>query len=175
MLGVDLVGSRRIWPAQVGWLVGLDGSRRIQTDRVDDHGASDRKPDGKASSFREASGTPDRVNRLTAGPRPSRLVLGQLPLELAPPFHPRALTELLQLEQLTELDLPFSLGLTTGRKREPLGPFHGLPHRHHPKNPVDGDDRPWPRRRGRRSRYARRWRTCPERPRRSNAAPPGPG
>jgi hypothetical protein len=58
MLGVDLVGSRWIWPAQVGWLVGLDGSRRIQTDRVDDHGASDRKPDGKASSFREASGTP---------------------------------------------------------------------------------------------------------------------
>jgi hypothetical protein len=26
MLGVDLDGSRRIWPAHVGWPVGLDGS-----------------------------------------------------------------------------------------------------------------------------------------------------
>jgi len=53
MLGVDLDGSRRIEPAHVGWPVGLDGSRRIQTDRLDDHrddqGASDRKSDGKAS------------------------------------------------------------------------------------------------------------------------------
>jgi hypothetical protein len=32
MLGVDLDGSRRIWPAHVGWPVGLDGSRRIQKD-----------------------------------------------------------------------------------------------------------------------------------------------
>jgi hypothetical protein len=29
MLGVDLDGSRRIWPAHVGCLVGPDGSRRI--------------------------------------------------------------------------------------------------------------------------------------------------
>jgi hypothetical protein len=29
MLGVGLVGSRRIWPAQVGWPVGPDGYRRI--------------------------------------------------------------------------------------------------------------------------------------------------
>jgi hypothetical protein len=55
MLGVDLVGSRRIWPAHVGYLVGPDGSRRIQTDRLDDQmddqGASDRTSDAKASAF----------------------------------------------------------------------------------------------------------------------------
>jgi hypothetical protein len=53
MLGVDLVGSRRIEPAHVGWPVGPDGSRRIQKDRLDDHrddqGASDRKSDAKVS------------------------------------------------------------------------------------------------------------------------------
>jgi hypothetical protein len=37
MLGVGLVGSRPIEPAHVGCLVGPDGSRRIQTDRLDDH------------------------------------------------------------------------------------------------------------------------------------------
>jgi uncharacterized glyoxalase superfamily protein PhnB len=36
MLGVDLVGSRRIQPAHVECLVGPDGSRRIQKDRLDD-------------------------------------------------------------------------------------------------------------------------------------------
>jgi hypothetical protein len=35
MLGIDLVGSRRIWAAQVGCPVGPDGSRRIQTDRLE--------------------------------------------------------------------------------------------------------------------------------------------
>ena len=69
---------------------------------------------------------PDRVDRLTAGPRSSRLLPGQLPFELAPSFDRRALTELLQLEQLAGLDLPFGLGLTAGLKREPLGPFDGL-------------------------------------------------
>jgi hypothetical protein len=53
MLGVGLDGSRRIWPAYVGWLVGPDGSRRIQKDRLDDQtddqGVSDRESDGKAS------------------------------------------------------------------------------------------------------------------------------
>ena len=46
MLGVDLDGYRRIEPAHVGWPVGLDGSRRIQKDRLDDQtddqGLSDR-------------------------------------------------------------------------------------------------------------------------------------
>jgi hypothetical protein len=37
MLGVDPVGSRRIEPAQVGCLVGPDGSCQIQKDRLDDH------------------------------------------------------------------------------------------------------------------------------------------
>jgi hypothetical protein len=53
MLGVDLVGSRRIEAAHVGWPVGLDGSRRVQTDRLDDQmddqGASDKESDAKAS------------------------------------------------------------------------------------------------------------------------------
>jgi hypothetical protein len=53
ILGVDLVGSRRIWPAHVGCLVGPDGSRRNQKDRLDDQtddqSASDKESDGKAS------------------------------------------------------------------------------------------------------------------------------
>ena len=36
VLCVDLVGSRRIWPAQVGCLVDLVGSSRVPSDRVDD-------------------------------------------------------------------------------------------------------------------------------------------
>jgi len=40
---------------------------------------------------------PGRVERLGAGPRPSRLVLGQLPFQLASLFDRRARTELLQL------------------------------------------------------------------------------
>src|SRR5215218_5002349 len=36
VLSVGLIGSRRIWAARVGWLVGPDGSRRIQKDRLDD-------------------------------------------------------------------------------------------------------------------------------------------
>jgi hypothetical protein len=75
MLGVDLDGSRPIEPAHVGCLVGPDGSRRIQKDRLDDQtddqepsdridakaskgvpgltddqGASDRKSDAEASN-----------------------------------------------------------------------------------------------------------------------------
>src|SRR5215211_6278716 len=89
---------------------------------------------------RPARPPPDRVVGLTAGPRPSCLLLGQLPSELAPSFDRRALTELLQLEQLAQLHLPFGLGLTTGLKREPLGPFDGLLHRLHLEDPVAGDD-----------------------------------
>jgi hypothetical protein len=36
VLCVDLVGSRRIWPAHVGWVVGPDGSRPVPSDRLDD-------------------------------------------------------------------------------------------------------------------------------------------
>jgi hypothetical protein len=50
MLRVDLDGSRRIEPAHVGWPVGPDGSRRIQTDRLDDQSASDEESDGKAGN-----------------------------------------------------------------------------------------------------------------------------
>ena len=53
MLGVDPVGSRRISAAHVECRVGLDGSRRIQKDRLDDQtddqGASDKESDAKAS------------------------------------------------------------------------------------------------------------------------------
>jgi hypothetical protein len=37
VLRVDLVGSSRIWAAQVGCLVDPDGSRRVPSDRLDDH------------------------------------------------------------------------------------------------------------------------------------------
>ena len=43
VLCVGLVGSRRIWAAQVGGLVDLVGSRRILLDRLDD------EPDDQAS------------------------------------------------------------------------------------------------------------------------------
>jgi len=36
VLCVDLVGSRRIWPAHVGRVVDLVGSRRVPSDRLDD-------------------------------------------------------------------------------------------------------------------------------------------
>jgi hypothetical protein len=36
VFSVDLVGSRRIWPAHVGCLVDPDGSRRVLLDRLDD-------------------------------------------------------------------------------------------------------------------------------------------
>ena len=51
VLSVGLIGSRPIWPAHVGCLVGPDGSRRIQKDRLDDHrddqGPSDRRSDAQ--------------------------------------------------------------------------------------------------------------------------------
>jgi hypothetical protein len=49
MLGVDLVGFRRIWPAHVGGLVGPDGSRRIEKNRLDDHRDDQGAPDRKAA------------------------------------------------------------------------------------------------------------------------------
>jgi hypothetical protein len=36
VLYVDLVGSRRIWPAHVGRVVDLVGSRQVLSDRLDD-------------------------------------------------------------------------------------------------------------------------------------------
>src|SRR5215218_3463838 len=43
VLGVDLIGSRPIWPAQVGCLVGPDGSRPVPSDRLDDQ-TDDQEP-----------------------------------------------------------------------------------------------------------------------------------
>jgi hypothetical protein len=58
VLCVDLVGSRGIWPAHVGWVVDLVGSRRVPSDRLDDQtddqGPSDIRSDAKASSPRSA-------------------------------------------------------------------------------------------------------------------------
>jgi hypothetical protein len=36
VLCVDLVGSRPVWPAHVGRLVDLVGSRQVPSDRLDD-------------------------------------------------------------------------------------------------------------------------------------------
>jgi hypothetical protein len=52
VLRVDLVGSRPVWPAQVGCLVGPDGSSRVASDRLDD------QPDDQAMR-RGALGHPD--------------------------------------------------------------------------------------------------------------------
>lgn len=61
MLGVGLVGARRIQAAHVGCFVGPDGSRRISKDRLDDQsddqGASDAESDGKASNSQLAPPT----------------------------------------------------------------------------------------------------------------------
>jgi hypothetical protein len=68
-LGVDLVGSRRIWPAYVGWPVGPDGSRRMEKDRLDDQtddqGASDRKSDAKPSNSCGSPNRPEASGRLS--------------------------------------------------------------------------------------------------------------
>ena len=50
MLGVELDGSRRIWPAHAGCPVGPDGSRRIQKYRLDDH----RDDQGPSDNYRIA-------------------------------------------------------------------------------------------------------------------------
>src|SRR5215211_8236706 len=84
---------------------------------------------------------PDRVDRLTAGSEAVTPCSWAAPFGAGPSFDRRALTKLLQLEQLAQLHLPFSLGLTAGLKREPLGPVDGLLHRLHLEDPVAGDDR----------------------------------
>jgi hypothetical protein len=60
VLCVDLVGSRPIWPAHVECLVGPDGSRRIQTDRLDD------QADDQAAG-RRVLGHPDHGDRWWSG------------------------------------------------------------------------------------------------------------
>ena len=44
VLSVDLVGSRRIWPAHVGCLVDRVGSRRVPSDRLDDQTDDQARP-----------------------------------------------------------------------------------------------------------------------------------
>jgi hypothetical protein len=46
VLCVDLVGSRRIWPAHVGCLVDPEGSRRVRSDRLDDQQNDQRRMPG---------------------------------------------------------------------------------------------------------------------------------
>src|SRR4029453_9126383 len=62
VLRVDLIGSRRIWAAHVGCLVGPDGSRRLQTDRLDDQ-RDDQGPSGRLVGVGTAA---------ACGPGPSR-------------------------------------------------------------------------------------------------------
>jgi hypothetical protein len=75
VLSVDLVGSSRISPAQVGWAVGRVGSRRVQSDRPDDQ-PDDQHPrqvpplvEAEESRRRSDSGPSGRV---TAGARRGR-------------------------------------------------------------------------------------------------------
>jgi hypothetical protein len=58
MLGVDLDGSRRIWPAHVGWLVDPDDSRWIQTDRLDDQ-RDDQEPSAYRTGWQGKQGPED--------------------------------------------------------------------------------------------------------------------
>jgi hypothetical protein len=64
MIRVGLVGSRRIWPAHVGRVVGPDGSRRIQKDRLDDHRddqvASDKESDDTSIDASSTAHSPSR-------------------------------------------------------------------------------------------------------------------
>jgi hypothetical protein len=64
VLYVDLVGSRRIWPAHVGWVVDPDGSRRVPSDRLDDQ-PDDQASDaasGHAARFMENQGEPEPLS-----------------------------------------------------------------------------------------------------------------
>jgi hypothetical protein len=49
VLCVDLVGSRWIWPAHVGRVVGPDGSSRVLSDRLDDQ-SDDQRRDAESSA-----------------------------------------------------------------------------------------------------------------------------
>jgi hypothetical protein len=80
MLGVDLDGSRRIWPAHVGCAFGPDGSHRMQKDRLDDHrddqGASDGKSDARASN--DGGGRPPKRRLGRSQPRAFGLPAGHI-------------------------------------------------------------------------------------------------
>src|SRR5215208_6630015 len=52
VLCVDLVGSRPIWPAHVGCLVGPDGPRRIPSDRLDDQTDDQARQAARRAKFR---------------------------------------------------------------------------------------------------------------------------
>jgi hypothetical protein len=64
-LGVNLDGPRRIQPAHVGCLVGPDGSRRVQTDRLDDQ-MNDQGASDKNRMARQAGDPPFKTSRLHA-------------------------------------------------------------------------------------------------------------
>jgi hypothetical protein len=71
VLYVDLVGSRPIWPAHVGWPLGLDGSRRVLSDRLGDQ-ADDQARGNVLAPFRCAGqalddlGSPGRAANPTS-------------------------------------------------------------------------------------------------------------
>jgi hypothetical protein len=67
VLCVDLVGSRRIWPAHVGGLVDPDGSRRNPSDRLDD------QPDDQASQAASDPGPTEHELSSVASSGPGQL------------------------------------------------------------------------------------------------------
>jgi single stranded DNA-binding protein len=64
-LAINLDGPRRIQPAHVGCLVGPDGSRRVQTDRLDDQ-MNDQGASDKNRMARQAGDPPFKTSRLHA-------------------------------------------------------------------------------------------------------------
>jgi hypothetical protein len=71
MLGVDLVGSRRIWPAHVGCLVGPDRSRRVPSDRLHDQADDQARGDVPPHPVRRAGA--GRSGVAGAGSQPVKL------------------------------------------------------------------------------------------------------
>jgi transposase len=83
MLRVGLDGPRRIEPAHVRCLVGPDGSRRIQTDRLDDHRDDQAHPTGhrviaehtRAITTLVRAWRPELLTRCGVGPIVAAVVL----------------------------------------------------------------------------------------------------
>jgi hypothetical protein len=78
VLCVDLVGSRPIWPAQVGCVVDPDGSRRNQADRLDD----------QARQFDEPARVEQTIQRLMLYPQNTQGSATPLPRPRSAPVAP---------------------------------------------------------------------------------------
>jgi hypothetical protein len=69
VLRVDLVGSRRIWPAHVGCLVDPDGSRLVPSDHLDDQARQARSTDliGESKGLVSGALSTDSMHRRAFG------------------------------------------------------------------------------------------------------------